>query len=144
MGIFKNIFRKKELMITDTELGPLKSYRNKGTKVLWKTKRSFLGSSVEILIHGNHSKLETNQKRILLEALNNEDLIRNQTEKLLIQQFEHSVMNFTSIKELYDVLEIETNNKGFELTLQEKDGQFRFFTFCFKNGKKTELKIEEY
>lgn len=144
MGLLNKLFSKKYLNIIDSDLGQLNRSRKKGSKVIWQTNRQFLSTPIEIFIEGSKNKVNAAQKKILVDALKNEALIKKECDKALGKQFENSVMDFTSIEDLFDVIELSVNNSGFELTFQEKEGQFHFFTVYFENNKQMSVSIEEY
>ena len=144
MAILSKLFSSKTLNINDPDLGLITKINKSGRKIIWQANRHFLGFDIEVLIQGNKNGINKIQKEILLEALKNESLIKLEAEKALRAQFQNSVMDFTSLEELFDVIEISLNDDGFTLTCQEKDGQFVFFNIHFENNKETNITIEDF
>lgn len=144
MGIFSNIFSTKNLKKSDPELGEITSISSHGITVVWQIMQLFLDQQIEIRIDGNRKGVDKNQKEILLSALNNESHIKSESEDILKEQFKDAVMDFESIEKHYDIIGITVNTRGFELTFQEKDGQFRFFNVDFEDNKQCGFSIEEF
>lgn len=144
MGFLSQLFNKKNLILNDPDLGELKSIHISGRKVLWKAERKLLGQKIEIRISGNRKGVSQNQKDILLNTLKNEDVLESEVTEALKKQFEKSVIPFTTIQNHFDVIGITMNNRGFEFTFQESDGQFRFFNVLFENNKYLNVTIEEF
>ena len=103
MGIFGNLFGSKKLKTTDSDFGEIESFSTRGNDVGWQINKRFLDSDVEILIAGNKDGISKNQKRILLNALNNETEIKSESEKALKEQFENAEMEFVSIEKHFEL-----------------------------------------
>jgi hypothetical protein len=142
MGIFGKLFGSKKLKITDSDFGEMESFFTKGNNVGWKVKKRFLDSDIEILIVGNKDGMTENQKRILLNALNNETEIKTESEKALKEQFDNAEMDFISIEKHFDPKTISVQEKGFEMSFQEKEGQNYFFNVHFENNKQVGVSID--
>jgi hypothetical protein len=83
MGIFGKLFGSRKLKTTDSDFGEIESFSTKGNDVGWQINKIFLDSDIEILVAGNKDGISENQKRILLNALNNETEIKYESEKAL-------------------------------------------------------------
>ena len=144
MGILTKLFSKEVLKIKDSDLGTIRSKSIKGSKVVWVSHRKFLGFEIEILIEGNKNIVSIVQKENLLKALNNETEIKSESTKALEEQYKNTEIEFTSIEELFDVIEISVNDHGFDLTFQEIQGENIFLNVHFKNNKQVGVSTEEY
>ncbi len=142
MGIFGNLFGSKKLKTTDSDFGEIESFSVRGNNVGWTFKKQFLNSDVEILIDGNKEILSESQKRILINALNNESEIKSESEKALKEQFDNAEMEFISIEKHFDVNSISVNDNGFELTFQEKNDPYYYFNVHFENNKQVGVSID--
>ena len=142
MGIFGNLFGSKKLKTTDADFGEIESFSTKGNDVGWQINRKFMDSNIEILIDGNKDGVSETQKQILLSALNNETVIKSESEKALKEQFDNAEMEFISIAKHFDVNGISVRDNGFELTFQEKEGQNYFFNVHFENNKQVGVSID--
>ena len=142
MGIFGNLFGSKKQKTTDSDFGEIKSFSTRGNDVGWQVNKRFLDSDIEILITGNKDGISENQKRILLNALNNETEIKSESEKALKEQFENAEMEFVSIEKHFELKGISVSDEGFEMAFQEKEGQNYFFNVHFENNKQVGVSID--
>ena len=142
MGIFGKLFKSKKLRTTDKDFGEIESFSTNGNRIGWQINREFLNSNIEILIEGNQNGINENQKRILLDALNNEAEIKSEAEKALKEQFENAEMEFVSIEKHFELKGISVRNDGFEMAFQEKEGQNYFFNVQFENNKQVGVSID--
>ena len=88
-----------------------------------------------ILIGGNKDGISKKQKRILLNALNNETKIKSESEKALKEQFENAEMEFISIGKQFKLEGISVNDEGFEMAFQEIKRLNYFFNIHFENNE---------
>ncbi|CAM3820887.1 hypothetical protein FLGE108171_15780 [Flavobacterium gelidilacus] len=135
MGIFGKLFGSKKLKTTDSDFGEIESFSTRGNDVGWQVNKRFLDSDIEILVAGNKDGISENQKRILLNALNNEAEIKSEAEKALKEQFENAEMEFISIEKHFELKGISVSDEGFEMAFQEIEGQNYFFNVHFENNK---------
>lgn len=142
MGIFGNLFKSKKIKTTDKDFGEIKSFSTNGDRIGWQIHREFLNSNIEILIEGNQNGIAENQKRILLNALNNETEIKFESEKALKEQFDNAEMEFLSIEKHFELKGISVRDEGFEMAFQEKEGQNYFFNVHFENNKQIGVSID--
>jgi hypothetical protein len=142
MGIFGNLFGSKKLKMTDSDFGEIESFSTRGNDVGWQVNKRFLDSDIEILIAGNKDGISENQKRILLNALNNETEIKSESEKALKEQFKNAEMEFVSIEKHFELKGISVREEGFEMAFQEKEGQNYFFNVHFENNKQVGVSID--
>ena len=142
MGIFGNLFGSKKLKTTDSDFGEIESFSTRGNDVGWQVNKRFLDSDIEILIAGNKDGISENQKRILLNALNNETEIKSESEKALKEQFKNAEMEFVSIEKHFELKGISVREEGFEMAFQEKEGQNYFFNVHFENNKQVGVSID--
>ena len=142
MGIFGKLFGSKKLKTTDSDFGEIESFSIRGIDVGWQVNKRFLDSDIEILVAGNKNGISENQKRILLNALNNETEIKSESEKALKEQFENAEMEFVSIEKHFNLKGISVRDEGFEMAFQEKEGQNYFFNVHFENNKQVGVSID--
>lgn len=142
MGLFKNLFGNKKLKMNDSDFGEIESFSIKGSDVGWQFKKRFLNSNIEILIGGDKEGISNNQKRILLDALNNETEIKSESEKALKEQFENAEMDFVSIEKHFELKGISVMEDGLEMAFQEKEGQNYFFNIHFMDNKQVGVSID--
>ena len=142
MGIFGNLFGTKKLKTIDADFGEIESFSTRGNKVGWQINNNFLDSEIEILISGDKNGIAENQKRILLNALNNELEIKLESEKALKEQFENAEMEFISLDKHFELKGISVRDEGFEMAFQEKEGQNYFFNVHFENNKQIAVSID--
>jgi hypothetical protein len=143
MGIFGSLFgSKKKLKITDVDFGEIESFFTKGNKVGWKIKKRFLNSDIEILIVSNQDGILENQRKIILNALNNETEIKTESEKALKEQFENAEMDFISIEKHFEPKALSVEENGFEMSFQEKEGKNYYFNVHFENNKQVGVSID--
>ena len=142
MEIFGKLFGSKKLKTTDSDFGEIESFSTRGTDVGWQVNKRFLNSDIEILVAGNKEGISGNQKRILLNALNNETEIKSESEKALKEQFENAEMEFVSIEKHFELKGISVRDEGFEMAFQEKEGQNYFFNVHFENNKQVGVSID--
>ena len=142
MEIFGKLFGSKKLKTTDSDFGEIESFSTRGTDVGWQVNKRFLNSDIEILVAGNEEGISGNQKRILLNALNNETEIKSESEKALKEQFENAEMEFVSIEKHFELKGISVRDEGFEMAFQEKEGQNYFFNVHFENNKQVGVSID--
>ena len=142
MGIFGKLFGSKKLKTSDSDFGEIESFSTRGNDVGWQVNKRFLDSDIEILVAGNKDGISENQKRILLNALNNESEIKSESEKALKEQFENAEMEFVSIEKHFELKGISVRDEGFEMAFQEKEGQNYFFNVHFENNKQVGVSID--
>lgn len=142
MGIFGKLFGSKKLKTTDSDFGEIESFSVQGNKVGWTFKKQYLNSDIEILCDGNKESISESQKRILINALDNESEIKSESKKALKEQFDNAEMEFKSIEKHFDVRSISVNDDGFELTLQEKSAPYYYFNIHFENNKQVGVSID--
>jgi hypothetical protein len=142
MGIFGKLFGSKKLKTTDCDFGEIESFSTRGNDVGWQVNKRFLDSDIEILVAGNKDGISENQKRILLNALNNEAEIKSEAEKALKEQFENAEMEFISIEKHFELKGISVSDEGFEMAFQEIKGQNYFFNVHFENNKQVGVSID--
>ncbi|TDD97780.1 hypothetical protein [Flavobacterium cellulosilyticum] len=142
MRIFKKLFGSNKLKTTDSVFGEIESFFKKGNNVGWKIKKIFMDSAIEILIVGNKDGISENQRKIILGALNDESEIKTESEKALREQFENAEMDFISIDKHFEPKAISIQEKGFEMSFQEKEGQNYFFNVHFENNKQVGVSID--
>ncbi|MBJ6369805.1 hypothetical protein [Snuella sedimenti] len=83
MGIFGKLFGSKKLKTTDSVFGEIESFSIKGNDVGWQITTRYFNSDIEILIAGDKNGINENQKRILINAVNKESLIKSESENAL-------------------------------------------------------------
>ncbi|BDD01420.1 hypothetical protein [Persicobacter psychrovividus] len=142
MGIFGNLFGSKKLRINDSDFGEIQSFSSRGNDVGWQINKRLFNSDIEILIAGDKSGIADTQKRILLNALNNETEIKAESEKALKEQFEKAEMEFVSIEKHFELKGISVRDEGFEMAFQEKEGQNYFFSVHFEKNKQVGVSID--
>ncbi len=142
MGIFGKLFGSKKLKTTDSVFGEIESFSTRGNDVGWQVNKRYLDSDIEILVAGNKDGISENQKRILLNALNNETEIKSESEKALKEQFENAEVEFISIEKHFELKGISVRDEGFEMAFQEKEGQNYFFNVHFENNKQVGVSID--
>ncbi|MCD0476534.1 hypothetical protein LPB87_19235 [Flavobacterium sp. EDS] len=142
MGIFGKLFGSKKLKITDVDFGEIESFFTKGNKVSWRVKKRFLDSDIEILSTGNQDGISENQRRIILNALNNEIEIKTESEKALNEELENAEIDFISIEKHFEPKALSVEDKGFVMSFQEKEGQNYFFNIHFENNKQIGVSID--
>lgn len=142
MGLFGNLFGSKKLKITDADFGEIESFSKRGAEVGWKINHLFLGFTIEILIAGNKDQIASNQKQILLDALQNEATIKTEAESALNEQFENAEMEFISLEKHFNLKGISVYNEGFNMTFQEKEKPYYFFNVHFENNKQVGVSID--
>lgn len=142
MGIFGKLFGSKKLKTTDPDFGEIESFNIKGNDVGWQINKRYLNSDIEILIAGNKDGIAENQKRILLNALSNEEKIKSESEKALKEQYENAEMEFESIQGSFDLKGISVIDEGFEITFQQKNDPYYFFNIHFENNKQVGVSID--
>ena len=142
MGIFRNLFGSKKLKTTDSDFGEIESFSTRGNDVGWQINKTFLNSDIEILIEGDKDGIVENQKRILLNALNNETEIKSESEKALKEQYANAEMGFESIEKHFDLKGISVRDEGFEITFQQKNDPYYFFNVHFENNKQVGVSID--
>lgn len=142
MGIFGNLFGSKKLKTIDSDFGEIESFSTKGNDIGWQINKRYLNSDIEILIAGNKDGIAENQKRILLNALNNETEIKLELEKALKEQYANAEMEFESIEKHFDLKGISVRDEGFEMAFQQKDDLCYFFNVLFENNKQVGVSID--
>ena len=142
MGIFGKLFGSKKLKTIDSDFGEIESFSTNGNRIGWQVNKKYLGSDIEILIEGNKDGISENQKRILLNALNNETEIKSESEKALKEQFENAEMEFVAIEKHFELKGISVRDEGFEMAFLEKEGQNYFFNVHFENNKQIGVSID--
>ncbi|MFC7772974.1 hypothetical protein [Flavobacterium sp. GCM10027622] len=142
MGIFGNIFGSKKLKTTDSDFGEIESFSTRGNDVGWQINKRYLNFDIEILIAGDKDGIAENQRRILLNALNNETVIKSESEKALKEQYANAEMEFESIEEHFDLKGISVRDEGFEMAFQQKNDPYYFFNVHFENNKQVGVSID--
>ena len=142
MGIFGNLFGSKKLKMTDSDFGEIESFSTRGNDVGWQINKRYLNSDIEILIAGNKDGIAENQKRILLDALNNETEIKSESENALKEQYANAEMEFESIEKHFDLKGISVRDEGFEMAFQQKNDPYYFFNVHFENNKQVGVSID--
>lgn len=142
MGIFGKLFGSKKLKSTDSDFGEIESFSTNGNRIGWQVNRKYLDSEIEILIEGNKDGIEESQKRILLNALNNEAEIKSESEKALKEQFENAEMEFIALEKHFELKGISVRNSGFEMAFLEKEKKRYFFNVQFENNKQVGVSID--
>lgn len=142
MGIFGNLFGSKKLKTTDSDFGEIESFSTRGNDVGWQINKRYLNSDIEILIAGDKDGIAENQKRILLNALNNETEIKSESEKALKEQYANAEMEFESIEKHFDLKGISVRDEGFEMAFQQKNDPYYFFNIHFENNKQVGVSID--
>ncbi|TDQ28150.1 hypothetical protein [Zeaxanthinibacter enoshimensis] len=142
MGIFGNLFGRKKLKTTDSDFGVIESFSTRGNDVGWLINKIYLNSQIEILIAGDKEGIAENQKRILLNALNNETEIKSESEKALKEQYSNANMEFESVEKHFDLKGISVRNDGFEMAFQQRNEPYYFFNVHFENNKQVGVSID--
>ena len=141
MGIFENLFKRKKLKTIDKDFGEIESFSTNGNRIGWLINREFLSSNIEILIEGNINGINEDQKKILLNALENETEIKFESEIALKEQFENAELEFVSIEKHFDLKAITVRDEGFEMVFKEKDKNY-YFNVHFENNKQVGVSID--
>ncbi len=142
MGIFGKLFGSKKLKTIDSNFGEIESFSKRGNDVGWQINKRYLNSEIEILIAGDKDGIAENQKRILLNALNNETKIKSESEKALKEQYANAEMEFESTEKQFDLKGISVRDEGFEMAFQQKKDPFYFFNVHFENNKQVGVSID--
>ncbi|MFD0835108.1 hypothetical protein ACFQ0I_04990 [Mariniflexile aquimaris] len=142
MGIFGNLFGSKKLKTNDSDFGEIESFSTNGNRIGWQVNRKYLDSDIEILIEGTKDGIDESQKRILLNALNNESKIKSESEKALKEQFENAEMEFIALEKHFELKGISVRNGGFEMAFLEKEKKRYFFNVQFENNKQVGVSID--
>lgn len=142
MGLFGNLFGSKKLKTTDFDFGKIESFNIKGNDVGWQINKRFLNSDIEILIAGDKDGINEIQRKILLNALNNESVIKSETETALKEQYKNAEIKFDSVEKHFDLKGISVRDEGFEMTFQQKNEPFYFFNVHFENNKQVGVSID--
>lgn len=142
MGIFGKLFGSKKLKTTDSDFGEIESFSTNGNRIGWQVNRKYLDSEIEILIEGNKDGIEESQKRISLNALNNEAKIKSESEKALKEQFENAEIEFIALEKHFELKGISVRNGGFEMAFLEKEKKRYFFNVQFENNKQIGVSID--
>jgi hypothetical protein len=142
MGIFNKLFGSKKLKTNDSDFGEIESFSTNGNRIGWQINRKYLDSDIEILIEGNKDGIDESQKRILLNALNNEKEIKSESEKALKVQFENAEMEFIALEKHFELKGISVRNGGFEMAYLEKEKKRYFFNVQFENNKQVGVSID--
>lgn len=99
MGIFSNIMGSRKLKLDDPHFGIIVSDRIEGSKVVWKIDRKFLDADIAIYIEGTKSKIASNQKKILIEALYFQAEVKHESEQALKTEYALKTEKLTSIED---------------------------------------------
>ena len=142
MGLFKNFFGKKKLTNNDPDFGEIESFSTNRNEVGWIIRKKYLNTDIEILMAGTKDGIHQTQKKILLEALNNEQGVKSEAEKALKEQFENADMEFESIEKHFELKGISIRDDGFEMAFLEKERQNYFFNVHFENNKQIGVSID--
>jgi hypothetical protein len=142
MGIFGKLFGSTKLKTTDSDFGEIESFSTRGNEVGWQINKRYLNYDIEILIAGDKSGIAERQKRILLNALNNEAEIKSESENALREQYANAEMEFESIEKHFDLKGISVRDEGFEMAFQQKNDPYYFFNVHFENNKQVGVSID--
>jgi len=142
MGIFGKLFGSKKLKTIDSDFGEIESFSIRGNDVGWQINKKYLNSDIEILIAGDKDGIAENQKRILLNALNNETEIKSESENALKEQYANAEMEFESIEKHFDLKGISVRDEGFEMAFQQKNDPYYFFNVHFEDNKQIGVSID--
>ena len=142
MGIFGKLFGSKKLKTIDSDFGEIESFSTRGNDVGWQINKKYLNSDIEILIAGEKDGIAENQKRILLNALNNETEIKSESENALKEQYANAEMEFESIEKHFDLKGISVRDEGFEMAFQQKNDPYYFFHVHFEDNKQVGVSID--
>lgn len=143
MKLLKNIFGiQSEVTGIDDDFGEINIANSNGIFVTWMFPYKFLNSDIMILIDGNKQGINTSQKQILLDALNNETLIKSEAEIALQDELANADILFISIQEQFTVVSISVYDDVFELNFREKESPFYYFNVHFKNNRQDGVSID--
>lgn len=142
MKILNKLFGSKKLQTIDSDFGEIQSFSTNGNRIGWQINRKYLDFEIEILIEGNKDGIDESQKRILLNALNNEKEIKSESEKALKEQFENAEMKFIALEKHFELKGISVRNGGFEMAYLEKEKKRYFFNVKFENNKQVGVSID--
>lgn len=139
----KKIFgRKKELELVDADLGLFRSSLSKGSDVIWSGKAQFFGNTIDLIIAGNLQNLFISQKKNIISALSNEELIRAESTNAISKEYENADMKFDSLDQQMEVSSITVNEDGFELSFEQKESPHYYFNVIFENNKQQGVSID--
>ncbi len=142
MGIFDKLFKKEKLTITDCDFGEIQSLKVNKKSVFWKFTTKFLSTEINVYINGDREKIYEKEKQILLNAINEQDLIKKESEKALKEEFENVEMEFISLEKQFKVSCMSVNEQGFELTFSQIEEPCYNFNVYFENNKQMGVSID--
>ena len=142
MGLFEKLFGSKKLKTIDQDFGAIERFNINGNRVGWKFNQKFFDTDLEILMEGNKDGIFKSQKKILLDALNNESIIKSEASRALKAQFLDAEMEFIALENHFDIHGISIQENGFELSFQQKEDPFYFFNVYFQNNKSVGVSID--
>ena len=143
MGFFKKLFGGKTILeIVDPDLGRFKSNYVKGLDVNWIGSTTLFGKPIELLMDGNPEELSQNQKKIVLNALSHEDVLKSESSIAINEEYSNADMKFQSLDEQLGVKALTANENGFELSFEQKESPFFYFNVVFENNKQQGVSID--
>lgn len=143
MSFFKKLFGgKKTLEIVDPDLGRFKSNYVKGLDVNWIGGTMLFGKPIELLMDGDPKELSQDQKKIVLNALSNEDLLRSESSIAISEEYSNADLKFELLDEQLRVMALTANKNGFELSFEQKESPFFYFNVFFENNKQQGVSID--
>ena len=143
MGFFKKLFGGKTILeIVDPDLGRFKSNYVKGLDVNWIGSTTLFGKPIELLMDGNPEELSQNQKKIVLNALSHEDVLKSESSIAISEEYSNADMKFQSLDEQLGVKALTANENGFELSFEQKESPFFYFNVFFENNKQQGVSID--
>ena len=143
MGFFKKLFGGKTILeIVDPDLGRFKNNYVKGLDVNWIGSTTLFGKPIELLMDGNPEELSQNQKKIVLNALSQEDVLKSESSIAISEEYSNADMKFQSLDEQLGVKALTANENGFELSFEQKESPFFYFNVFFENNKQQGVSID--
>ncbi len=143
MSFLKKLFgNKTTLELVDPDLGRFKSNYVKGLDVNWIGGTTLLGKPIELLMDGNPEELSQDQKKIVLNALSNEDLLRSESSIAISEEYSNADLKFELLDEQLKVMALTANENGFELSFEQKESPFFYFNVFFENNKQQGVSID--
>lgn len=143
MGLFKKLFSSKtSLELVDVDLGKFNSNYIKGSEVNWIGTTIFFKETIELIIDGNSERLSPNQKKIVLNALSNEEILKSESSVAINEEYNNADKEFQSLDEQFQVKAITSNENGFELSFEQKENPYYYFNVFFENNKQLGVSID--
>ncbi|WP_299255910.1 hypothetical protein [uncultured Aquimarina sp.] len=143
MGLFKKLFSSKtSLELVDVNLGKFNSNYIKGSEVNWIGTIILFEETIELIIDGNSERLSPNQKKIILNALSNEEILKSESSVAINEEYNNADMEFQSLDEQFQVKAITSNENGFELSFEQKENPYYYFNVFFENNKQRGVSID--